>query len=139
MPTGLFTWRLVYATQMITTDARRISHMNCVQNSMLAFLVAVMHVCMNDSDWVTRGIMITLVVLLLAVTLRVLLLDWGAIAPSSDALIKRIWRLNKTLVYQVRVWIGNTMKSVVFSTPYSSKRGLEPGRNLNGDVPMGQV
>ena len=72
---------------------------------MLAFLVAILHVCMNDSDWFTRSIMITLVTLLLAGTVRVLLLDWGAIAPSPDALLKRSWHLMKALAEQICEWM----------------------------------
>ena len=56
---------------------------------MLAFLVAIMFLCLDDSDWITKGIMIALLTLLSAVTVRMVLMDWGAIAPSSDTFFKR--------------------------------------------------
>lgn len=57
---------------------------------MLAFLVAMSYIFLNNTtDWVTRGIMISVLVVMTLITAGVLHADWGAMAPSSDSLPKR--------------------------------------------------
>lgn len=59
-------------------------------DSMLAFLVAMSYVFLNGTaDWITRGIMITILLLMALITGGVLHADWGSIAPSPDSLPRR--------------------------------------------------
>lgn len=93
---------------------------------MLAFLVAMSFITLAKSDAATEAV-ISIVLVIMAITVAVVLhMDWGAIAPSPDSLLKRTIEGG---VIVAQAWIGRRVLDLLSTSKRTSPATILPSAN----------
>ena len=92
---------------------------------MLSFLVAVVYMCMAQSDTTTRVVTGVLLGTMAIIVLAVLYSSWGAVAPSS----KTLWERNKEIARKAVEFPSKAVASMLRSLSASRTQVKEVDEN----------
>lgn len=100
--------------------------------SIIAFLLAIIFITLDNSDVHTRAVIGTVLILMAVAVVAVLHMDWGAIAPSPDSL----WIRTQENVWNIRSFIGRSVMRVLQTKTLKRTPSLLP---LSAHPQAGQV